>query len=164
MLQPFSQGFDGSGHQFVAAFVFPDSPVPPHPVPFHVMFLNQGIESLPEIHVFERPALSCPVLPLPSGQPFCDAFFHIFRVGEENHAARFLERFQRPDGGSELHAVVCCVWFGSGDFPAPPSVKKHCGPGPFSRIWHTTSIRVNSDELSFHGFPFFIQNLSFILE
>ena len=78
-----------------------------HPVPAHLMLVDRGIETLPQIVVLHRLAVGgFPAVALPLVDPAHDAVAQVLAVGVNVDHARPLERFQRRDRRHQLHAVV----------------------------------------------------------
>src|SRR5205085_1119334 len=93
--------------QRVGAFVFRVPCMSLHPMPLYLMLGRDCVEFSPEILVLDRLLVrGLPALAFPGVDPLRDALLHVERIGVEAHAARALQRLQRPDDGLQLHPVV----------------------------------------------------------
>ena len=100
-LLPFRDG------QRVAAVVVHIVGVPLDPDKLHLVRLQQGVERLPEVGVFQLALLAPPALLLPAAQPAeVDGVGQILTVRIQRHLTRLAQALQRGDRAEQLHAVV----------------------------------------------------------
>src|SRR4051812_21229969 len=138
--------------QRVGAFIFRVSCMSLHPMPLYLMLGRDGIEFAPQVVVLDGFLVrGFPALALPGMDPLGDALLDVDRIGVQAHAARALQRLERPDDGSELHAVV-----GGGRRAAPQlfffSLEAQqrapaAGPG----VAAAGAVAVDLDDLFIHG-------------
>src|SRR5262249_47910942 len=101
----------------VCALVFRMPGMAAHPVPLYLMLGRDPVELLPQVDVLDRllvggaPAAAPPVVGSGGAAPL-----HVERVRIQAHAARALQRLERPDHRHQLHAVVGGVGLAAVDF------------------------------------------------
>ena len=93
--------------QRVAAVVVHIVGVTLDPDKLHLVRLQQGVERLPEVGVFQLALLAPPALLLPAAQPAeVDGVSQILTVRIQRHLTRLAQALQRGDRAEQLHAVV----------------------------------------------------------
>jgi hypothetical protein len=81
--------------------------VTPHPTPHHIVARRGFVESAPQLAILHRLLVGrLPAVLFPARQPLGETVHDIAGIGVEHDGAGLLQRFQRLDGGHQLHAVV----------------------------------------------------------
>ena len=71
------------------------------------MGAERGVEALPEFGVLDLFfGGGLPAIAFPARDPLGDSILHVSGIRKEAHFAGAFERFERFDGGGQLHAVV----------------------------------------------------------
>src|SRR2546423_2356325 len=106
-----------------------------HPMPMHFVALERGVEALPQVDIADRLLIGGgPAVAFPQVDPLGDTATHILAVGIKLDDAGTLQRFERRDGGGELHAVVGRMRFAAFQLPLVTVPGEHRGPTAGPRI------------------------------
>ena len=118
------------------------------PVPFDIVAGGKGVESFPEITVFNRLLVGrAPVAGLPGLQPLGNAATDVLGVGVKPHGALALQGGERFDDGGEFHAVVRGSRFRHREFPKMRPELQRGRPGARPGVAAAGPIRIDLDAL-----------------
>ena len=127
--------------QPVGAFVHGVTGVPSHPMPGHLVARQRGVELLPQIDIFDRPAVcSSPVVASPGADPFRDTRAQVLAVGIKIDRARSLQDIEGFDGGREFHAIVGRMGLAAFEFSLVAIPDQNGTPAPRAGISRTGPI------------------------
>ena len=141
----------GGDGQFVTAVVFWMTAMPGDSRVFDPMFGCQFIQLPPQVFVLNRYQFvfffALPVLLLPFGHPFRQAFANINAVREQFDVARSLEQRQPFDDRPQFHSIISRIALVARMFRflARRQVAQNQTPTPRSRVAATSSIGKQMD-------------------
>src|SRR5690606_10005160 len=118
------------------------------PVPAHVMMLSERIELHPQVLILHGLLVrGAPAALDPLRQPLGDALLQIRRIRIELHAARLLQRLERPNRGRHLHAVVRRQPFAAAELLDAAAVAQHDAPSARPGVAAASPVREGLDFL-----------------
>src|SRR5680860_275881 len=105
------------------------------PAPLNTMPAAGVIESTPQILIFYRLARGgAPAALFPVRHPDVDATHDISGIRRQHYTAAGFERFERGDGGHELHPVIGGQRFRPKQFFLPAAAAQQRTPSAYARI------------------------------